>query len=191
MLIGFLDYFVVCCTVVALVTLQSDDASPTYAPCLCGELWVTMLTVCAPHVLPRAQSATQLSLASSLHRSAALQAPILQISLKPATAYLPLAFCALHAVIMRLHRLESVRTMMGPGPQGEDPLDSEEQLQDQMDSLPYMCRLQYSRSADYLTQLADPCIQSLQERVQTGGCSPMLRYFFFAVISDGGGLLGE
>ena len=67
-------------------------------------------------------------------------------------------------------RLESVRTMMGAN-EGDDPLDNEEQLQDQMDSLPYMCRLQYSRSATYLSSLADPIISALQSRLQAGAAS--------------------
>lgn len=58
---------------------------------------------------------------------------------------------------------------------GEDPLDNEEQLQDQMESLPYMCRLQYARSAQYLTRLADPLISHLQERMQTGVCTACCR----------------
>ncbi|KAI3436525.1 hypothetical protein D9Q98_005942 [Chlorella vulgaris] len=53
-------------------------------------------------------------------------------------------------------RLESVQAVVMQG--GEDPLDNEEQLQDQMDSLPYLCRFQYSETAEYLTSLSDPLI---------------------------------
>ena len=58
--------------------------------------------------------------------------------------------------------------LMNGGSGSEDPLDSEEQLQDQMESLPYMCRLQYPRSAEFLIRLLDPLIAALQERMQTG-----------------------
>ena len=50
----------------------------------------------------------------------------------------------------------------------EDPLDNEEQLGDQMEALPYMCRLQYSSTQDYLCGLADPLISALQERAASG-----------------------
>ena len=50
----------------------------------------------------------------------------------------------------------------------EDPLDNEEQLGDQMEALPYMCRLQYTSTQDYLCGLADPLISALQERAASG-----------------------
>lgn len=35
-------------------------------------------------------------------------------------------------------------------------------LQDQMDSLPYLCRFQYAETAEYLTSLTDPLIAAYQ-----------------------------
>lgn len=43
--------------------------------------------------------------------------------------------CALFLV----HRLDSVRVVLQNGV-ADDPLDNDEQLQDQMDALPYLCR---------------------------------------------------
>jgi exportin-7 len=57
-------------------------------------------------------------------------------------------------------RLESVQAVVVGG--GEDPLDNEEQLQDQLDSLPYLCRFQYAETAEYLTSLTDPLIAAYQ-----------------------------
>ena len=42
--------------------------------------------------------------------------------------------------------------------QMEDPLENEEQLQEQMDSLPYMCRFQYDQSVELLMGRMDPII---------------------------------
>lgn len=39
---------------------------------------------------------------------------------------------------------------------GDDPLDNEEQLADQMDSLPFLARFQYEATAEYLAGLFDP-----------------------------------
>ncbi len=38
----------------------------------------------------------------------------------------------------------------------DDPLDNEEQLADQMDSLPFLARFQYEATAEYLAGLFDP-----------------------------------
>ncbi|CAL5227709.1 g10719 [Coccomyxa viridis] len=54
-------------------------------------------------------------------------------------------------------RLDSVRVVLSNG-QMEDPLENEEQLQEQMDSLPYMCRFQYDKSVELLTGRMDPII---------------------------------
>jgi hypothetical protein len=35
-------------------------------------------------------------------------------------------------------------------------------LQDQLDSLPYLCRFQYAETAEYLTSLTDPLIAAYQ-----------------------------
>ncbi|KAL4534670.1 hypothetical protein Ndes2526A_g05549 [Nannochloris sp. 'desiccata'] len=44
----------------------------------------------------------------------------------------------------------------------EDPLDNDEQLSDQMDSLPYLCRFQYADTAEYLAGLLDPLLAQYQ-----------------------------
>lgn len=54
-------------------------------------------------------------------------------------------------------RLDSARAVAAGGA-GEDPLDNEEQLQDQLDSLPHLCRFQYAPTAEFLASLADPLI---------------------------------
>uniref|UniRef100_A0A1D1ZXG9 Importin N-terminal domain-containing protein n=1 Tax=Auxenochlorella protothecoides TaxID=3075 RepID=A0A1D1ZXG9_AUXPR len=60
-------------------------------------------------------------------------------------------------------RLESVRTVVQDG-LTDDPLDSEEQLQDQLDSLPYLFRFQYEKMAEALTSAADPLIAAYASR---------------------------
>ncbi len=50
-----------------------------------------------------------------------------------------------------------MRVVLSNG-QMEDPLENEEQLQEQMDSLPYMCRFQYDKSVELLTGRMDPII---------------------------------
>ena len=54
-------------------------------------------------------------------------------------------------------RLESVRAVLGAGA-GEDPLDNEEQVADQMDALPYMCRFQYEHAAQRIAARMDPLL---------------------------------
>uniref|UniRef100_A0A7S1SV05 Exportin-7/Ran-binding protein 17 TPR repeats domain-containing protein n=1 Tax=Tetraselmis chuii TaxID=63592 RepID=A0A7S1SV05_9CHLO len=56
-----------------------------------------------------------------------------------------------------MSRLESVTTVLQNG-STEDPLDNEEQLQDQLDSLPYLCRFQYDKMSKYICSLMDPII---------------------------------
>ena len=50
-----------------------------------------------------------------------------------------------------------MRVVLSNG-QMEDPLENEEQLQEQMDSLPYMCRFQYDQSVELLMGRMDPII---------------------------------
>ena len=66
------------------------------------------------------------------------------------------ANCRMHA---HLNRLESVRAVLGAGV-GEDPLDNEEQVADQMDALPYMCRFQYEHAAQRIAQRMDPLLEA-------------------------------
>ena len=56
--------------------------------------------------------------------------------------------------------------MSSPGV--DDPLENEEQLADQMDALPYMCRLQYAHTQEYLCGIMDPLISAVPERTSPG-----------------------
>eukprot|EP00204_Picochlorum_oklahomense_P000244 CAMPEP_0118799344 /NCGR_PEP_ID=MMETSP1161-20130426/1583_1 /TAXON_ID=249345 /ORGANISM="Picochlorum oklahomensis, Strain CCMP2329" /LENGTH=1059 /DNA_ID=CAMNT_0006727019 /DNA_START=220 /DNA_END=3399 /DNA_ORIENTATION=- len=63
-------------------------------------------------------------------------------------------------------RLLSV-TAQGGGP---DALDEEEHLEDQLDSLPYLCRFQYAETAAFITHWMDPCLSQYQaESSSTSG----------------------
>jgi len=42
----------------------------------------------------------------------------------------------------------------------EDPLENEEQLQDQLDSIPFLCRFQYDKSSAYLMMLGEPILKA-------------------------------
>ena len=57
-----------------------------------------------------------------------------------------------------LCRLDSVQVVLQGGL--EDPLDKEEELQDQMDSLPYLCRFQYDDTCTYICGILDPVIEA-------------------------------
>ncbi len=59
-------------------------------------------------------------------------------------------------------RLDSARSVVLAGG-SEDPLDNDEQLQDQMDSLPYLCRFKYEDTAKYLTSLMDSLVAAYLE----------------------------
>lgn len=54
-------------------------------------------------------------------------------------------------------RLDSVAAVAN-STTAEDPLDNEEQLQDQLESLPHLCRFRYESTVTFLTQLLDPAI---------------------------------
>lgn len=62
-------------------------------------------------------------------------------------------------------RLESVRAVLANGI-AEDPLESEEQLQEQMDSLPYMCRFQYEYAVELIVGRMDPIVAAYQKVAQ-------------------------
>ena len=49
----------------------------------------------------------------------------------------------------------------------EDPLESEEQLQEQMDSLPYMCRFQYEYAVELIVGRMDPIVAAYQKVIYT------------------------
>jgi len=57
-------------------------------------------------------------------------------------------------------RLDSVQAVLQNNI-AEDPLDNEEHLQDQLDSLPYLCRFQYEKTSNYITTLLEPILQVL------------------------------
>ena len=57
----------------------------------------------------------------------------------------------------------------GGGAPPEDPLDNEEQLSDQMDSLPYLCRFQYADTAEFLLGLLDPRLAQYQSSATAAG----------------------
>ncbi|GAB4820934.1 hypothetical protein N2152v2_007980 [Parachlorella kessleri] len=59
-------------------------------------------------------------------------------------------------------RLDSVRAVAANGAT-EDPLDNDEQLQDQLDSLPYLCRFQYASTSEFLVGLMDPLITAYSQ----------------------------
>ncbi|KAK9818400.1 hypothetical protein WJX72_012091 [[Myrmecia] bisecta] len=65
-------------------------------------------------------------------------------------------------------RLESVRAVLQNG-LSDDPLDNEEQLQDQMDSLPYMCRFQYDQTSKFMCNLMDPILASYTKAMSGPG----------------------
>jgi exportin-7 len=54
-------------------------------------------------------------------------------------------------------RIDSV-TAVASGTAEEDPLDNEESLQDQLESLPHLCRFRYETTVQFLTTLIDPTI---------------------------------
>jgi hypothetical protein len=64
------------------------------------------------------------------------------------------------SAVLHGSRLESVCAPVPASGLHEDMLDNEEQLQDQLESLPYLCRFQYETSAAYLLSLMDPSIET-------------------------------
>lgn len=59
-------------------------------------------------------------------------------------------------------RLDSVTAVIR-GEADEDPLDDEERLQDQLESLPHLCRFKYSQTVTFLTQQLDPVIEQFTQ----------------------------
>lgn len=56
-------------------------------------------------------------------------------------------------------RLESVAAVAASDGSIEDPLEAEEQLSEQLESLPQLCRFQYEATCAYLCSLLDPLLQ--------------------------------
>lgn len=75
-----------------------------------------------------------------------------------------------------MRRLESVRAVLEGG--GEDPLENEEQMTDQMDALPFLCRFQYDRTCTYLTSLMDPLMAAYSAAASTPGAQACRVKFF-------------
>jgi exportin-7 len=65
-------------------------------------------------------------------------------------------------------RLESVQRVVAQDPTVEDPMENEEQLQEQLESLPYLCRFQYERMTTYLCSVLDPLLQQYQQVSSVG-----------------------
>lgn len=63
-------------------------------------------------------------------------------------------------------RFDSVQAVV-PDDFSENPLDNVELLQDQLDCFPYLCRFQYERSSQFITNIAEPILQSYTERAQS------------------------
>ncbi|CAI5957507.1 unnamed protein product [Closterium sp. NIES-65] len=59
-------------------------------------------------------------------------------------------------------RLDSVQAVLQNN-LSEDPLDNDEQLQDQLDNLPYLCRFQFDRTSKFIISHLEPIMQSYTE----------------------------
>lgn len=69
-------------------------------------------------------------------------------------------------------RLQSVTTVAAGAATCDDPLDNEEQLTEQLDSLPYLCRFRYTDTAELLAGLLDPRVQQYQALSSAAGPPP-------------------
>jgi len=67
-------------------------------------------------------------------------------------------------------RLDSVAAAVKGG--GEDPLDNEEQVADQLDAIPFLCRFQYRATADFLLAFMDPLVAAYKEASTPGKAGP-------------------
>lgn len=67
-------------------------------------------------------------------------------------------------------RLDSVRAVLANSTM-DDPLDNEEQLQDQMESMPAMCRFLYDATCEYICSIYDPLLGAYTAWGRTGGHS--------------------
>lgn len=66
-------------------------------------------------------------------------------------------------------RLDSVAAAVKGG--SEDPLDNEEQVADQLDAIPFLCRFQYRSTADFLLALMQPLSDKYTEAAVPGKAS--------------------
>jgi exportin-7 len=66
-------------------------------------------------------------------------------------------------------RLESVAAVAASDGSIDDPLEAEEQLSEQLESLPQLCRFQYEATCGYLCSLLDPLLQRYGEMGPAAG----------------------
>lgn len=73
-------------------------------------------------------------------------------------------------------RLDSVQAVLQNN-LAEDPLDNEEHLQDQLDSLPYLCRFQYEKTSKFIQTLMEPVLKAYTDaaRLPAGADSQPLQ----------------
>ncbi|KAL9235176.1 hypothetical protein vseg_009963 [Gypsophila vaccaria] len=62
-------------------------------------------------------------------------------------------------------RFDSVQAAL-PDDLSENPLDNVENLQDQLDCFPHLCRFQYEQSSLYIIKVVEPLLQNYTERAQ-------------------------
>lgn len=68
-------------------------------------------------------------------------------------------------------RLDSVQAVL-QNHLPEDPLDNDEQLQDQLDNLPYLCRFQFERTSKFLISHLEPVMQAYTEAARVPPAVP-------------------
>jgi exportin-7 len=79
----------------------------------------------------------------------------------------------------------------------DEMLDAEEQLSEQLESLPYLVRFQYEKSSQFIISLLDPLLEGYQAATQHTGnsvthCSRQcLALVDFWCVCVGGGVRGE
>lgn len=77
-------------------------------------------------------------------------------------------------------RLDSVAAAVKGG--SEDPLDNEEQMADQLDAIPFLCRFQYRPTADFLLAFMQPLSTSYKDAAVPGASrssSSLFRHPFY------------
>ncbi|WIA44165.1 hypothetical protein OEZ86_010498 [Tetradesmus obliquus] len=66
-------------------------------------------------------------------------------------------------------RLESVRLVLVGGSSLDDMLDAEDQLSEQLESLPYLVRFQYDKSSQFVCSLIDPLVVNYKQATTMTG----------------------
>lgn len=62
-----------------------------------------------------------------------------------------------------LSRIECIRSALAASDASDDPLGDEEQLTEQLESLPSLCRFQLTQASEYIVGLFDPVAQLLEQ----------------------------